>query len=128
MTDDPPRSRSNSEEPTDADDDPDARPVACTLTESERAERSDRVESVLSASYRSASERPDGYTLTFDGTDGALPALGRFVAAERECCSFADYEIAVSPPYEEVRLAITGPEGTKAVFGELVDLLEGTAQ
>lgn len=104
-------------------------PVACTLTEGQDEERYDEIRPTLVSRYRDAAELTDGYRLRFAGVAGTAVALARFVSLERECCAFADYEIAVSPPYEETRLRITGPEGTKALFGEgLVDLLEAEAQ
>lgn len=100
-------------------------PVACTLSEEGKEARPDRVQSVLTENFAGAEEQPDGYTLVFEGTDESLSALATFVANEHQCCSFAEYGIEVSPPYEETRLTITGPDGTKDVFGEdLVGRLE----
>lgn len=104
-------------------------PVACTLTEGQDEERYDEIRPTLEARYTGAAELADGYSLRFAGVEETVPALARFVSLERQCCAFADYEIAVAPPYEETRLRITGPEGTKAMFGEgLVDLLEAEAE
>lgn len=100
-------------------------PVACTLTSSEVQERAANLRSVLSSAYTTAEEQPDGYTVVFDGSSSILPAVATFVSNELQCCSFADYEISLSPPYEETRLTITGPEGTKAMFRNgLIALLE----
>ena len=99
--------------------------IACTLTPEQTAVRAERIEGELAARYERAEERANGYTLAFDGAHEALPAVTAFVADELACCSFAEYEITVSPPYEETRLTITGPEGTKELFREgLVGLLE----
>jgi hypothetical protein len=92
--------------------------VACTLTEEGERARAERVRSVLASNFVGAEERADGYTLRFDGTDETLTSVARFVADELQCCSFAEYTIEVSPPYEETRLTIGGPEGTKAMFRE----------
>lgn len=98
--------------------------VACTLTEEQEANRSQRVQSVLAANYEGAKERADGYTLLFDGTDESLSAVATFVSDELRCCSFAEYSIGVSPPYEKTRLTVTGPDGTKKLFREgLIDRL-----
>ncbi len=103
-------------------------PVACTLTDEQEAERSDAVRATLGSRYVGAVERDDGYTVRFAGADDALLAAAGFVASELQCCAFADYRIDVSPPYEETRLTITGPAGTKAVFAGLVDRLEAGAE
>lgn len=99
--------------------------MACTLTEKQNEERSAQVQSTLISHYKGAEEHDDGYVLRFDGVDEALLAIASFTVNELECCSFADYTITVSPPYEETYLVITGPEGTKSMFGEgLVERLE----
>lgn len=100
-------------------------PVACTLTEAEDEERPDQVESVMISTYIGAEERRDGYTLRFEGTDEALLATAEFISNELVCCSFAEYSLQVSPPYEETHLVIEGPDGTKEIFEDgLVDKLE----
>lgn len=100
-------------------------PVACSLTEAEADTRADQARELLDA-YRGAFEAEDGLTLAFDGVATSLPAVAAFVERERECCAFADYRIEVSPPYEETRLTITGPDGTVDLFGRgLVAVLEG---
>lgn len=99
--------------------------VACTLTDERQVERSERVESLLAGRYERAEEREEGFTLLFEGVDESLRAVAAFVAAERQCCSFATYRIEVEPPYERTRLTVTGPEGTKPLFRDgLVERLE----
>jgi len=99
--------------------------VACTLTPEQAAQRPPEVLSTLAEHYLGAEERLDGVTVRFSGTADALVAAARFVSNELECCAFTDYCIEVSPPYEETHLTITGPEGTREMFGEgLVGQLE----
>ncbi|WP_255192465.1 arsenite methyltransferase [Natronobeatus ordinarius] len=102
--------------------------VACTLTDAEARERADEWLPILGEAFVRADERPGGYTFVFDGIDESLVALARFVADERRCCSFATYCIDVEPPYDETHLTITGPDGTKSLFGEeFVTELESAA-
>ena len=102
-----------------------AREVACTLTEEQEAERSEEVRELLISHYLGYQESEDGLGIRFEGTDESLRALAQFTADELQCCSFAEYEIAVSPPYEETVLTVTGPEGTRQMFQEgLVERLE----
>lgn len=91
--------------------------VACTVTPGQLADRSGEL-STLKAAYLGAEEREGGYMLRFDGADEVFRAIAAFVAHERQCCSFAGYRLETTPPYEESRLTITGPEGTKDLFGE----------
>ena len=99
--------------------------VACTLTEEDKDERPAHVRSTLIETYDRATERNDGYTYYFEGTDESLVAAATFVSNELRCCSFADYTLEVSSPYEETQLTVTGPEGVKTVFGDdLIDRLK----
>lgn len=103
-------------------------PVACTIDEDRAEERADWMQSSLIPAYAGAEELDDGVTVRFSGVDDTLPDVARFVDEEKECCAFADYRIEVSPPYEETRLTITGPEGTREMFAEeFVGRLEGGA-
>ncbi|AFK19109.1 Zn-dependent oxidoreductase [Haloferax mediterranei ATCC 33500] len=101
------------------------RDVVCTLTEEQEKERSKEVRSRLSANYVGFEESADGLNVRFDGTDESLLAVAQFTSSELKCCAFADYEISVSPPYEETVLTLTGPEGTRQLFRDgLIDHLE----
>ena len=106
-----------SEDDTSTDDES-RPPVACTISGTRAEERSDWMTAELLPAYAGYDEREDGVTVHFDGADETLRNVARFVAEEKECCAFADYRVDVSPPYEETRLTITGPEGTKEMFGE----------
>lgn len=104
------------------------REVACTLTEEQKAERSAEVESRLVDSYRGYEEDEGCVAIRFGGTDETLQTVAQFTSNELLCCSFADYEITVSPPYEETILTVTGPEGTRQMFREgLIEQLEAEA-
>ena len=101
------------------------RAVACTLTEEEGEQRSEEVRSLLVSQYTGYEERENGLDIRFDGTDESLQAVAGFASNELQCCSFAEYEITVSPPYEETVLTVTGPDGTRQLFREgLVERLE----
>ncbi len=98
--------------------------VRCTVTEEEEGRRRREELPTLKRSYAGHDEVRDGYTLKFLDTEETLASLLTFVSRERSCCSFARYSISSSPPYDEVRLWIEGPEGTKEHFQELIEELE----
>jgi len=101
------------------------RAVACTLSEEAERERSEAVRSLLASRYAGFEEREDGLEVRFDGTDESLRAVARFTSNELQCCSFAEYDITVSPPYDETVLTVTGPDGTRQLFREgFVERLE----
>jgi hypothetical protein len=99
--------------------------VACTITNEKEAEPSEQVQATLIDHYIGYREVENGVLARFDGTDESLEALAKFISNELHCCSFAEYEITVTPPYNETHLRITGPDGTKELFTDgLVDRLE----
>lgn len=103
--------------------------VACTLTEEQEAERTEDVRAKLIDRYLGYEERENGVVVRFEGTDGSLEALAEFTSKELQCCSFAEYEITVAPPYEETHLTVTGPDGTKELFHDgFVDRLESESE
>ncbi|WP_232701247.1 hypothetical protein [Halobacterium wangiae] len=83
---------------------------------------------MLVSRYVGYEERENGVDVRFDGTDESLRAVARFTSNELQCCSFAEYHITVSPPYDETVLTVTGPDGTRQVFREgFVERLEAAA-
>lgn len=96
--------------------------VECTLPADRRDERIERLGELLSGSFDRAVERENGYTLHFAGEQ--VEDVARFVSRELECCSFAEYSIDVSPPYERTRLTIEGPSGTKDLVQSLIDNIQ----
>ena len=101
------------------------REATCALTEEEETERTATVRSLLIDHYLGYEGHEGGMDVRFEGTDASLRALAQFTADELLCCSFAEYEITVSPPYEETMLSITGPDGTKQLFRDgLIERLE----
>lgn len=96
-----------------------ARDVKCTIDrEEELPERSERIKSNLVPHYEGYEESEEGLSVRFAGTDETLTAVAQFMANELICCSFAEYDLSVSPPYEETVLTMSGPEGTRDMFRE----------
>lgn len=54
---------------------------------------------------------PNGVSFTFDA--GRLEDIARFLANERKCCPFLDFELAAPSFTDRVRLTLSGPEGTR---------------
>lgn len=92
------------------------REVACTMTDEEEAERTESTLALLVPHYTGYEERENGVDIRFEGASEALQNVAEFISNEKECCSFADYEITVGPPYDETVLTITGPDGTRPMF------------
>lgn len=56
----------------------------------------------------------DGYRFHF--APEALTDIAQFVANERKCCPFMQFDISITPNGGAVWLSMTGPEGTRAVL------------
>ena len=96
-----------------------AREVKCTINrEEELPERSKRIKSNLVPRYEGYEESEEGLSVRFEGTDETLTAVAQFMANELVCCSFAEYELTVAPPYEETIRTMSGPDGTRDKFRE----------
>lgn len=59
-------------------------------------------------------ELPSGYAYRFPAD--ALQSVARFVANERKCCPFLNFEVALSADSGPLWLRMFGPEGTRAVL------------
>jgi hypothetical protein len=57
---------------------------------------------------------PNGFAFRFD--IDALEPVARFVANERKCCPFVDFDIRVEHDGGPVWLRMAGPEGTREVL------------
>ncbi|WP_254538416.1 hypothetical protein [Halomarina litorea] len=102
-------------------------PIACTATNDHIEAQATHVHSALRPRYLGADEHADGYTIRFDGVEDAVVEVATFLAGEFQCCSFAEFNIHIAPPYEETRLRISGAEGTKELFREgFIDQLKTT--
>lgn len=89
-------------------------PVACSLTAAELEVRGDE-NAELFAHASAVEELADGYRFAFSADDDGVPALVRFILAERACCPFFTFELAFPSPHQVVWLAIHGNEEAKGI-------------
>jgi hypothetical protein len=87
------------------------RELSCKLTSPELRKRKEEVISVLKSQVLETQELAGGYKYKFEATDEMLDQLTVFLKAERACCDFFDFNIALSDKI--VWLSITGPDGAK---------------
>jgi hypothetical protein len=97
-------------------------PIACTLSEAELHARRRAIMDVFRTMPVRMSELPDGYTLTFPATTGALLQLAQLVDMERQCCPFLTFKIVVEAVQAGLRLEVTGPQEAKKVIAEYFNL------
>lgn len=87
--------------------------VECSLDEAEAAGRAEWVEAEFLPHLERIEERPDGFVQVFPDTDEALEAVVTAVVLESRCCSEESFALEVPADDDEIRLTVTGPEGTK---------------
>jgi hypothetical protein len=63
---------------------------------------------------RERADLPNGYAYRFP--PDAFDALARFVANERKCCPFLDFELELGANAGPIWLRLTGPAGTGAIL------------
>jgi hypothetical protein len=94
-------------------------PIACELDEDDLMARKEGDIAVLRSGIQNVSELPDGYELTFPGSDDWARNIHEFILAERQCCRFFTFETIYQPDLGQIALRIRGPEGVKAFLSEL---------
>lgn len=96
-------------------------PVLCELTpEALRARR----EGLLTELTRHAEGRedlPNGVRVRFQAADGLLDLIAKTIDAERQCCRFLRFNVAVEPNGGPIVLELTGPAGTHEFVRALLD-------
>lgn len=97
-------------------------PIACTLNEEQLKERMDGALAKLMAQCESSDELEDGYALRFPNSAEIIAELARFIAFERDCCSFFTFELVCAPQQGPVTLRLRGPEGLKEFVRGMVDV------
>ena len=91
--------------------------ASCSLSETGERDRVDWAREHIVPHYREGELLADGLRASFDATAESLVAIARLIEKESGCCGSFVFELHHEPPYEEVELRITGPDGTR-------DLLE----
>jgi hypothetical protein len=87
-------------------------PVACTLSEPERARRRAGLVADLARRRQEARWLPEGITLQYSSEPGALALLGEFIQLERQCCLLMRFQLTVEPGGGPSWLELTGAPGT----------------
>lgn len=96
-------------------------PLACDLTAIDAAQRPahrELAEHLVSHGAQEMRELPDGYAFRFSADQYA--SVTTFVANERHCCPFFTFVLEVQPDHGPLWLRITGREGAKAIFAEVI--------
>jgi len=87
--------------------------LACQLTSPELVKRKQTVLAELKKQILESKETANGFVYKFKGGDGILDQLTEFIKAERQCCPFFTFTLAIGKESEGVWLELAGPEGSK---------------
>lgn len=90
--------------------------LACVPSAIPATERASHFALARELFHEVAQERtdlPDGYAVRF--SPDALEAVARFVANERKCCPFMNFELSIAPGSGPPWLRMTGPAGTREI-------------
>ncbi|HEX8734849.1 MAG TPA: hypothetical protein VF721_05955 [Pyrinomonadaceae bacterium] len=88
-------------------------PVACTLTDAEFREREQQILQKLMQAVLERKALADGYGFRFASDDDLLREITEMIILERKCCPFLDFKITLESGNGDIRVEITGAEGTK---------------
>ena len=94
--------------------------IACTLGERELAERREELRRGIVRRITDVRELTDGYSFALPDGDASEAEANAFAQFERECCSFASYDVSRDAADGRVWLTVTGPEGTKEFLRNMV--------
>jgi hypothetical protein len=95
-------------------------PIVCALSAAERANLDGRLPGLLRRAPRRV-ELSNGYRFEFDGNDsGLLAQLATAIEAERRCCRFFRFRLAIDADLGPITLDLSGPGDAKAFLANLL--------
>jgi hypothetical protein len=96
-------------------------PIVCELTPEALRARRDRLLPGLAERAIRREETADGYVLTFAASSETLHAIAAVVDAERQCCRWLRFAVAVEPGGGPISLTLSGPDGSREFLSALFD-------
>jgi hypothetical protein len=94
--------------------------ASCSLSDDQLAERKEELRSGFVKRIVAARELPDGIALGFPGGGEMRAEIEEFIEFERDCCSFAVYQVRRGEGDDRQWLEIRGPVGTRGLMRRLV--------
>jgi hypothetical protein len=96
---------------------PEPAPVACSLGQSDLAERAGRWSELAARALAQVSQTERGLRLAFGAAPGVADELHALAAAERECCAFATWSVRAADGELVLEVSGDSPEAVTAVQG-----------
>ena len=95
-------------------------PVACSLTPDAIRARKAQLLPGLVARATGRESIPHGLRLQFAASSENLQAITSTIDAERQCCPFLRFDLAVEPDRGSLWLTMSGPDGTAEFLDALL--------
>ena len=105
-------------------------PLSCdlfVLSDRDRNRREELV-STLGHSLRELYELEQGYGMVFEPSTSTLAELVEFIALERLCCPFLNFELRVQEENGPVRLEMSGRDGVKQFLSTELGIQDGVVE
>jgi hypothetical protein len=83
------------------------------MSPAQRKRHSDVLSPALQSAKLNVNELPDGYAFQFPSDTKTYQTVAEWVANERLCCPFFNFDISVGDDSAPMTLRITGPDGVK---------------
>jgi len=95
-------------------------PLACNMKVFTPVEREVHIQITrqLHGTLQAIHEMPNGYEFLFPCSSETIAKLAEFVANERLCCPFLEFELKIAPNDQPISLTLSGPEGTREFLRE----------
>lgn len=95
--------------------------LVCKLSGPAFQERKAALQKEIFSKVKKREELTNGFAFHFDDNEDFLMKLMDYTLAEKKCCPFFQIDISIKPDNEGIHLALTGPDGVKAMMQDLID-------
>ena len=108
-----------------AHNDPDAEPTIACLIELdssgfEPTSRHQTLAKSVLGDFLEVRELDTGYALRYPNTSASITTLAEWIAMERRCCNFLDFQIHIEPAEGPVWLSLSGGAGVKESLDQML--------
>ena len=95
--------------------------LICSLSGPELIKRKAALQEEVFSNVLKTQEEETGYRFHFKFDENFLVKLTDYMLAEKKCCPFFRFELMIGEGKEGIELAVSGPEGAKAMIGDLIE-------
>ncbi len=97
---------------------------SCLLSNSELAERKNKLLQEVFSKVKKVEEVDDGFLFHFDDDENLLSSLFYYIMAEKACCPFFQQDISIGADHSGITWKISGKNGVKEMLKEMFETIE----